>query len=210
MRKPSLKSISFFFSIFFIIFVFGIGVGLYINKQYYPSDNDHNFRSISETPSDKDADTPVLEIEQYITADTAFIWQSVDIFGNTIEEKQIPVPEMYIGLKREGFLEKIEEMKENPPLSELEKGFLGIEVLEFSPRKILVRANYQKEEQPEQFYLMVKDHYIVIFYSDKKTVYMNTGILLENLPDELQMKIIQGYEMKGEQELYNFLESYTS
>lgn len=203
MRKPSFKSIS----LFFILILLGIGIGFYVSTEYYPMANDGNFRSISKTPL---PDEQVIEVEELITADTVFIWQEVDLSDYSTTENQIPVPEMYIGLKREGFLEKIEEMKNNPPLSELEKGFTGVEVLEFSPQKILVRANYEKEEQPETFYLMVKDHYVVIYYIDKETVYMNTGILLEHLPDELQIKIIEGYELNGEQQLYNFLESYTS
>lgn len=206
MRKPSFKSISFFF----IILLLGIYIGFYVSEKYYPSNNDHDFRSIAKTPSLEKSDMPVLEVEEQITADTVFIWQSVDVSANETTETKIPVPEVYIGLKREGFLEKIEDLKINPPLSELEKGFTDVEVLEFSPQRILVRANYQKEEPSDKFFLMVKENYVVIYYDDKKTVYMNTGILLETLPDDLQMKIIEGYEIIGEEELYNFLESYTS
>ncbi len=206
MRKPSFKSISFFFIILFL----GIFIGLSVSNKYYPSNNDHNFRSIAKNPTPTESDMPVVEVEDQITADTVFIWQSMDVSSNTTREEQIPVPEVYIGLKRESFMEKLEDMKENPPLTELEKGFTGAQVLEFSPRKILVRAIYKKEEPSDVFFLMVKDNYVVIYYEDKKNVYMNTGILLETLPDAMQIKIIEGYQITGEQNLYNFLESYTS
>jgi len=206
MRKPSFKSISFFFIILFL----GIYIGLYVSKEYYPSNNDHNFRSIAQNPTPPESDMPVVEVEDQITADTIFIWQSVDLSANTTSEEEIPVPEVYIGLKRESFIDKLEDMKQNPPLTELEKGFTGAQVLEFSPQKILVRAIYKKDEPSDTFFLMVKDNYIVIYYEDKKTVYMNTGIHLETLPDDMQIKIIKGYQIIGEQDLYNFLESYTS
>ena len=45
---------------------------------------------------------------------------------------------------------------------------------------------------------------------DKKTIHTNTDILLEDLSEELQSEIIRGKYIENEQELYNFLESYSS
>ena len=57
---------------------------------------------------------------------------------------------------------------------------------------------------------MVADHFIVVYEEDKGTIYMNTDILLENLSDALQAEIIRGKYVENEEELYHFLESYSS
>ena len=57
---------------------------------------------------------------------------------------------------------------------------------------------------------MVADHFIVVYEEDKRTIYMNTDILLENLSDALQAEIIRGKYVENEEELYHFLESYSS
>ena len=60
------------------------------------------------------------------------------------------------------------------------------------------------------YYLIVADNFIVIYLQYKKTLYLSTDILLENLDDALQAEIIQGKYMETEEEVYNFLESYSS
>ena len=71
-------------------------------------------------------------------------------------------------------------------------------------------CKYYKEKENKGFYLMVADHFIVVYEQDKKTLYMNTDILLENLKEDLQAEIMKGKYIESEEELYHFLESYSS
>ena len=57
---------------------------------------------------------------------------------------------------------------------------------------------------------MVADHFIVVYEEDGQSLYMNTDILLERLPDSLQREIMVGKHVESEEELYQFLESYSS
>lgn len=57
---------------------------------------------------------------------------------------------------------------------------------------------------------MVADHFIVVYREDKQTLYMNTDILLDSLNETLQTEIMRGKYVETEEELYNFLESYSS
>ena len=57
---------------------------------------------------------------------------------------------------------------------------------------------------------MVADHFIVVYEEDRSTIYMNTDILLDLLPDSLQREIMEGKYVASEEELYLFLESYSS
>ncbi|MDE7187054.1 MAG: hypothetical protein K2O13_06055, partial [Lachnospiraceae bacterium] len=74
----------------------------------------------------------------------------------------------------------------------------------------VVICKYYKEEEPKGYYLMVEDHFIVVYEEDKQRLHMNTDILLEELNDKLKAEIIQGKYIENEEELYNFLESYSS
>lgn len=149
------------------------------------------------------ADIPV------VTADTLYLVELVDLNQGTVTESQETVPVMYIGLNREELLEAISAYDKNPPLTELEKGFETIELTSFSKDRVVV-CKYYKEKEPEGFYLMVADHFIVVYEEDRSTIYMNTDILLDLLPDSLQREIMEGKYVASEEELYLFLESYSS
>lgn len=149
------------------------------------------------------ADIPV------VTADTLYLVEQVDLDKGTVTETRETVPVMYIGLTREELLEAVSAYDKNPPLTEQEKGFETIELTSFSKDRVVV-CKYYKEKKPEGFYLMVADHFIVVYREDRSTIYMNTDILLDLLPDSLQREIMEGKYVASEEELYLFLESYSS
>lgn len=144
-----------------------------------------------------------------VTADTLYLVETVDLNKGTVSETQETVPVMYIGLNREELLEALSSYDKNPPLTELEQGFETIELTSFSRDRVVV-CKYYKEKEPEGFYLMVADHFIVVYHEDRRTLYMNTDILLDLLPDSLQREIMEGKYVASEEELYLFLESYSS
>ena len=51
---------------------------------------------------------------------------------------------------------------------------------------------------------------MAVYAADRKTRYSTTGILLDELPEELRQEIQQGKVIESEEQLYNFLESYSS
>lgn len=61
-----------------------------------------------------------------------------------------------------------------------------------------------------QYYLMAEDGYISVYLDDKTTLYENTTIRFESLPQKLQKEIQDGKYLKDDRELYNFLENYSS
>ena len=60
------------------------------------------------------------------------------------------------------------------------------------------------------YYLMEVNGYIVVYLSDKETPYEYTDILYDELPDKLRDEIRNGKYVEGLQELYGFLENYSS
>ena len=145
-----------------------------------------------------------------ITADTVYLVGKINLSDGTIEEEQEDVPTKYIGLDRLSLLEELDEYNKNPPLSELRNGFSNIELTAFSKDRVVICKYYDPDPEEEGFYLMVADHFVIVYREDKQTIYMNTDIMLENLSSELQEEIIAGKYVENEQELYNFLESYSS
>lgn len=149
-------------------------------------------------------------IRETLDADTEYVILEKDLRRKTLVETIGRLPAEYIGLDRELFLSAMEEYELFPPLSEMERGFAGLDVVSFSPEKVVVQMEYEYLEPSESFYLAVRDNEVIVLLEDQKTVYINTGILLTQLPEEIQLKVIDMLWMRDEQALYNFLESYSS
>lgn len=185
---------------------------------FYP-----NRYPMKETPNDivkqlqQNGDTQEQVIEAavgqvpVVTADTLYLVEEYDLTDGTVHEKEENIPVKYIGLDRDSLLEELQSYDNNPPLSELERGFETIELTAFSKDRVVICKYYKTEKDKDKgFYFMVADHFIVVYRADKKTLYMNTDILLESLGDALQAEIMQGKYVETAEEVYHFLESYSS
>jgi hypothetical protein len=65
--------------------------------------------------------------------------------------------------------------------------------------------------QPEYKYIIFsEDGVLVVYYADSTTVFFNSGIRKETLPDELKERLTDGIAFATEEELYEFLENYSS
>lgn len=62
----------------------------------------------------------------------------------------------------------------------------------------------------DSYYLYEVNGYIVVFLSDKKTPYEFTNIRYDELPEIIRMEIQNGKFIKNTEELYGFLENYSS
>lgn len=60
------------------------------------------------------------------------------------------------------------------------------------------------------FYAKNDNGRISVYDVKTQTLYMETGIEVEFLPEELQQELESGIYFKTEEELYDFLESYSS
>lgn len=60
------------------------------------------------------------------------------------------------------------------------------------------------------YYLMEVNGYVVVYLSDRKTPYEYTDILYDELPAILRQEIRNGKYLEGSEELFGFLENYSS
>lgn len=186
----------------------------YPNKYGQQNEKKAAARQAAEKTVDVEEQVQVIETAMekapVITADTRYLIEEINLADGTVQEKEEQVPVKYIGLDRVELIEELDLYDKNPALSDLKLGFQNSELSSFSKDRVVICKYYQSEEENEGFYIMVADHYIIVYEGDKQTVYLNTDILLSNLNETLQSEIIQGKYVEDEQEIYHFLESYSS
>ena len=96
------------------------------------------------------------------------------------------------------------------------------------PAKMVDPYFYQSEEEAEDientsktvftqdvinsegYYILYKGEDISVYYSDKQTVYFTTDLTIEDIPAYLLEKLREGIYMETEEDMYHFLESYSS
>lgn len=213
------------FSLFFVsmglaLFV-GMAIGFRMEQYFYPQEEDEYIEApIIEKESavivrdqEDTADLQVVAVsgkEERIHTNTQYICIERDMLSGEEVVIRTQLPQMYVGLNREQFIDSIKEYEKNPPLGERERGLVSVEVRRFSTEEVEVLMNYKYVKPSESFYIIVFDDEIRVLLDDKQTVYLETGIRAPELPMSLQQEIMQGMFVPSEEALYDFLENYTS
>lgn len=207
------KRISLFFIYPLSMFSLGFASNMAIMEYFYPGGQDENVQMQQEA-ADVTEDQPKIEVsvseEPVVTANTQYILQEYNALNEELQEKEVNAPDKFIGLDREMLVEEIESYNQNPSLTDLEKGFTYMELVSFSGKRIVVRKSYEPEDENKGFFLLNEDHYVVVYNQKLTEVYMDTDIMVKDLPQALQEEIINMKFVEDEGELYNFLESYSS
>lgn len=64
--------------------------------------------------------------------------------------------------------------------------------------------------EPYEYILLEEKGYVAVYHTDRKTLYASTDILVSKLPEQLQKEIGEGKYISSEEQLYSFLENYSS
>ena len=149
-------------------------------------------------------------LEKITTCDTNCIMIEYDMKTGEKIENEMQLPDKYWGMTRNTLESALEEYEVSPTLEDQEKGFLSISLDSFSATEVVITKNYNLTEEDSGYYLMVQDGKIVVMEEDKRTVYLSTDIYADALSDTLKQELILGKFIHSIDELYGFLESYTS
>lgn len=206
MRK--LKKISVFFILFLCVFLAGI-LTEKIWKSFYPNIKNENI-PITDGFIKEETTTPAGATEEVITADTRLIIIEHKLESGEENSTENYMPVKYIGLNRERFLEEMEIYETSPALTDIRKGFQSLQVLNFSKEQITMQKNYKENNVKLRFYMIAKDNKLVVYYEDMETIFLSTDISIESLPENVKREVLQKKYFESEEELYNFLESYSS
>lgn len=157
-----------------------------------------------------DTDLPVAGLEDTLTSDTKYIVKRYDQTTKQEDSLQQQIPDQFIGKTRTELEDIVQSYNMAPSLEDLEQGFVSMEISSFSPSQLVVVKKYISDMSKEHFYLIAENNYITVYYSDLATVYLYTDISFDMLPGELQQQVLDKKYVDSEEELYNFLESYSS
>ena len=202
-----LKSIGLYFVYPFLTFLLGIFTHIGYLKYFYPN----KYLIQEDTYFIEESTYEVAKLDNDITTcNTDYVIVEYNVKEKTEVEKQDELPEKYWGMDRETLLESLEDYEKNPTLEDIEKGFVSVSLESFSGQEVRITKNYQPPVKTTGYYLMVLDGKIVVMEEDKKTIYLTTDIYAEALSDSLKQELIMGKFIHDMEELYGFLESYTS
>lgn len=148
--------------------------------------------------------------EARVQPDTKYILETYEISTNITTKEELAVPGKFIGLSRDEILEMLRIEMQDMPLSEYQKGLVSYTLISFSNDQIVLRKSYNSDLMQYKYYLAVHNGEIIVYYSDKRTIYENTGIDASYLSEHAQAELSVGKYVKDEEELYSLLESYSS
>lgn len=78
-----------------------------------------------------------------------------------------------------------------------------------SQEKVVPQTETQAA-QPEEYYLVVEDGFLLVFARDRKTICLYTHIPISDFPMKEQERLRQGIWFGDMMEIFHYLESYTS
>ena len=67
-----------------------------------------------------------------------------------------------------------------------------------------------KTEESYQYIIFDVDGHLLVYYADNCTVFFDTGIQTKNLSEDMKSALEKGIRFQTEEELYEFLENYSS
>lgn len=144
-----------------------------------------------------------------ITEQTHFIIESVYPKENkTITESIDSIPAL-LGYDLEETKNYLSGYMQHLSTKEQMDGLIAYELISYEGNLIRFRKTYQKNDS-SGFVAKSFNGMVVILNNDEKTVYEYTEININNLPEELQDLIAEGWYLETEEELYGFLENYSS
>lgn len=184
-----------FYSVGVFLFLCFLSLGFY--GSYKVSDMKMKIRNLEQNLEEeqlKEAEA----VEQIITEATQCTIEEYDRNTGELKEKTTLAADNINGMSREEL---------NAFLSRSNTAYYRYALVAFSPQHVVIR---QSRTTFGTYYLVEEDGKVVVYKGDKKTLFEPTEILTASLPKHLQMQIQQGKMLDSEEELYNFLENYSS
>lgn len=148
--------------------------------------------------------------ETIITRKTTYVLEEYSLNDDTLSSEILTPPVEILGYDRKKMTEYIQEYMENLSPEEAGKGLISLELTSFSKDKVVLRKTYYQDKKKAQFYLDVQMGRVVVYQTEDDTLYAYTELKFNNLPEALQREILAGKYIETIEELYHFLESYSS
>lgn len=181
------------------------------SRQHGASENARNSSGDAGVPgNEEDTSETLLVRPEFVSRQTVYILEEFDSYAGTLTTQEAELPRQYIGMTREELETELAIYAGAPSLEDVARGLTGVILESFSGERITIRKIYYLEPEPECYLLTAEDHFVVVYYKNLQTLYCYTNIRVEDLPVEVQEEIMQIKRLDTPEELFAFLESYSS
>lgn len=175
-----------------------LGYAFFYPKQYVKNENG-DYVNVTTPKEDTFPITKntTFEIEYYYPDEQRTLTEQID---------SMPV---LLGCDKEGVTNYLKDYMEHLSYEDRENGLSSYELVSYNDNHICLRKTFKKQEYTG-YYAQSFNGTIVILNGDGKTVYEYTQITIDSLPEDLQKQVLEGYPLDNEEDLYNFLENYST
>lgn len=162
------------------------------------------------SPPQQQVNTVDTVQEPRVTAAMKYVVEVYDGTTGIVTTEENTVPAELAGLTREELESYITNYNRTIEHNGVADGPDSMELISFSKDRVVIREVYSGAEEETGFFLKIDNEEVVIFHNDKVTPYEYTGIQSEVLPEDERNKLLEGYFVADERELYAVLENLSS
>lgn len=160
-----------------------------------------------------------ITAEELLDSDTEYVLESHDLDSDEISYKTEKLPVEFIGLAKNDVIDYITSHKEQ--FQEKNEEIQNVSMISFSNDTLVLRKDVTESmeisetvtyfsEEAYHYYIVLEEGTLVVYKQDKTTVFLETGITVEDLEEEEREQLTRGIGIKNISELYRYLEGYTS
>lgn len=158
--------------------------------------------------------------EELVARTTEYVIETYDLDSDELTTRQETVPVELIGFSRSDVIDYITSHKEQ--FQEKGEEVQNISMISFSGDQLVLRKDVTESVESSEsvrsvetdivynYYLVLEDGVLVVYKKDKTTIFLETGIEVENLDETERVRLTQGIGITNISELYRYLEGYTS
>lgn len=148
--------------------------------------------------------------DSIITPDTVCVYEIVHLdTGETYQYEASPTSDL-AGLNRTQLQNRLRQYFSDMSVMEFEAGLISYELISFSDARVVIQKVYDSDRIKYKYYVLGKNDEVIVYYSDKKTVFEYTGITRQVLSEDIWNALCVGIPVKDLDELYDYLSGITS
>lgn len=185
------------------IFVVGFAIGMKVREQNNLSQNK------KQNEIEKDMHT-VNENNVKTNWQTKWIIQKYDLITKKTQIKEVKISRDLVALERNQLEEKVKQYVRNPEEQDKRDGLIEAVLLSFSKDSVVLLKTYDSTQNQKGFYLKIENGRVIAFYKDQTTIFLETDLSVDEMSTKMYKRLQKGIYFQNQEELFAFLESYTS
>lgn len=126
-------------------------------------------------------------------------------------EEIINTPVIFLEMTKEDLITYMSNYLSNPDREDVNEGIIAFDIIKFSKEEVVLRKTFNNTSIKEvKYWGYIENGYVSIYLDDNETIYDYTDISANILPNNLRNQFENGKKFYGIEELYEFLETYST